>query len=94
MAENIPYLQALTLGRIIKMTLYYELCSILVMTIMQQLSTRGATAEQGPVVSAVRPPACGAVQNTLRNLCKYFAQAAWPHCTYSIVTLAKVTSEC
>ena len=45
------------------------------MTIMQQLSTRGATAEQGPVVSAVRPPACGAVQNTLRNLCKYFAQS-------------------
>ena len=38
--------------------------------------------------------ACGGVQNTLRNLSKYFAQAAWPHCTYSIVTLAKVTSEC
>ena len=38
--------------------------------------------------------ACGGVPNTLRNLSKYFAQAAWPHCTYSIVTLAKVTSEC
>ena len=49
----------------------------------------------GPgVVFAVRLAACGGVQNTLRNLSKYFAQAAWPHCTYSIVTLAKVTSEC
>ena len=41
----------------------------------------------------LRTPSAG-VQNTLQNLRKYFAQAAWPHCTYSIVTLAKVTSEC